>query len=39
MFLGLWGQYGKNDSVDVQFRRGSRETVATGLEIIPPDQP
>ena len=39
MFLGLWGHYGKNDSVDVQFRRGSRETVATGLEIIPPDQP
>jgi hypothetical protein len=39
MFLGLWGSYGKNDSVDVQFRRGGRETVATGLDIVPPDQP
>ena len=39
IFLGLWGSYGKNDSVDVQYRIGDRETVATGLEIIPPDQP
>ena len=38
MFFGLWGSYGKNDSVDVQYRVGGRETVATGLEIIPPDQ-
>ena len=36
MFLGLFGSYGKNDSVDVQYRLGSRETVATGLDIIPP---
>jgi hypothetical protein len=39
MFLGLWGSYGKNDSVDVQYRLGGRETVATGLEIVPPEQP
>ncbi len=39
IFLGLWGSYGKNDSVDVQYRLGGRETVATGLEIIPPEQP
>ena len=39
IFLGLWGSYGKNDSVDVQYRLGGRETVATGLEIVPPDQP
>ena len=39
MFLGLWGSYGKNDSVDVQYRRGGRDAVATGLDIIPPDQP
>jgi hypothetical protein len=39
IFLGLWGSYGKNDSVDVQYRLGNREAVATGLEIIPPDQP
>jgi hypothetical protein len=38
MFFGLWGYYGKNDSVDVQYRLGGRETVATGLEIIPPEE-
>ena len=37
MFFGLFGSYGKNDSVDVQYRLGARETVATGLDIIPPD--
>ena len=37
IFLGLWGYYGKNDSVDVQYRIRGRETVATGLEIIPPE--
>ena len=37
IFLGLWGSYGKNDSVDVQYRLGDREAVATGLEIIPPE--
>jgi hypothetical protein len=36
IFLGLFGSYGKDDSVDVQYRLGGRETVATGLEIIPP---
>jgi hypothetical protein len=36
IFFGLWGYYGKNDSVDVRYRVGGRETVATGLEIIPP---
>ena len=36
MFFGLFGSYGRNDSVDVQYRIGGRETVATGLEIIPP---
>lgn len=39
IFFGLWGYYGKNDSVDVQYRLDGRETVATGLEIIPPEQP
>lgn len=38
MFFGLWGSYGKNDSVDVQYRVAGRDTVATGLEIIPPDE-
>jgi hypothetical protein len=38
IFFGLWGYYGTNDSVDVQYRRGGRELIATGLEIIPPDE-
>ena len=37
MFFGLFGSYGKNDSVDVQYRLGGRELVATGLDIVPPD--
>lgn len=37
MFLGLFGSYGRNDSVDVQYRLGGRKAVATGLEIIPPN--
>jgi hypothetical protein len=36
MFFGLFGSYGKNDSVDVQYRLGEREVAATGLDIIPP---
>ena len=36
MFLGLFGTYRKNDSVDVQYRLGGQERVATGLDIIPP---
>jgi hypothetical protein len=40
IFFGLWGYYGKNDSVDVHYRRRGRDAVATGLDIIPPrDQP
>ena len=39
MFLGLFGTYGRNDSVDVQYRLAGRETVATGLDIMPPEQP
>ena len=36
IFFGLWGYYGKNDSVDVHYRAGGRDLVATGLDIIPP---
>jgi hypothetical protein len=40
IFFGLWGYYGKNDSVDVHYRVGGRDVVATGLDILPPrDQP
>ncbi len=37
IFFGLWGHYGKNDSVDVRYRLGGREVVATGLDIVGPD--
>jgi hypothetical protein len=37
IFFGLFGSYGKNDSVDVQYRLGESELAATGLDIIPPD--
>ena len=36
MFLGLWGTYKKNDSVDVHYRLGGREQVAVYLDIVPP---
>jgi hypothetical protein len=38
MFLGLFGSYGKNDQVDVQYRLAGRDVSATGLEIVPPDE-
>src|SRR3954470_15359213 len=37
IWLGLFGTYRKNDSVDVQYRVGGEERVATYLDIIPPD--
>jgi hypothetical protein len=37
MFLALFGTYGRNDSVDVEYELNGRKTVATGLEIIAPD--
>ena len=37
IFFGLFGYYGKNDSVDVQYERDGRRTVATALDIVPPD--
>jgi hypothetical protein len=36
MFFALFGSYGKNDSVDVQYTLGGRNAVATGLDIISP---
>jgi|SRR5947209_374283 len=38
MFLGLFGTYRQNDSVDVQYRLAGQERIAVGLDIIaPPD--
>jgi hypothetical protein len=39
IFLGLWGSYGKNDSVDVHYHLAGRQMVATRLDIKPPDEP
>jgi hypothetical protein len=36
IFLGLFGTYRKNDSVDVQYRVGGRTQLATYLDIVPP---
>jgi hypothetical protein len=38
IFFGLFGSYRKNDSVDVQYSVGGRDTVATGLDILPPPE-
>jgi hypothetical protein len=37
MFLGLWGTYKKNDSVDVHYKLGGQHQVAVYLDIIPPE--
>jgi hypothetical protein len=39
IFLGIAGTYRKNDSVDVVYEAGGRRRVASGLPIIPPDEP
>jgi hypothetical protein len=36
IFLGLFGSYGKDDQVDVQYQVGGRTAHATGLDILPP---
>jgi hypothetical protein len=37
IFLGLFGTYRKNDSVDVQYMVGGQQRLAVGLDIIPPE--
>jgi len=34
MLLGLFGSYGKNETVDVHFRRGGRTQVITDAKIV-----
>jgi hypothetical protein len=36
IFLGLFGSYGKNDQVDVQYQLGDRTAHVTGLDIEQP---
>ncbi|MBX5468753.1 MAG: hypothetical protein IRZ21_02520 [Thermoleophilaceae bacterium] len=38
MFLGLFGTYRQNDSVDVQYRLHGQERIAVGLDIVPPPE-
>jgi hypothetical protein len=35
MALGLFGSYGRNDSVDIHFRRGGKTQVLSDAEILP----
>ena len=37
MFFNIAGTYRRNDSVDVAYSLNGADTVATGLDIIPPD--
>jgi hypothetical protein len=34
MFLGLFGSYGRNETVDVHFRRGGKTQVITDAKIL-----
>jgi hypothetical protein len=36
IFLGLFGSYGKDDQVDVQYQLGNRTAHVTGLDIEQP---
>ena len=38
IFLGLFGTYRKNDSVDVQYTVNGRVQLATYLDIVPPPE-
>jgi hypothetical protein len=39
MFFSIAGTYRRHHSVDVQYRQGGRDRVATGLEITPWEEP
>lgn len=39
IFFGLFGSYGRNDSVDVRYSLHGQRRLATGLEIIGPPVP
>jgi hypothetical protein len=35
MYLGLFGTYRKNETVDIEYRRGGRTELASNVEILP----
>lgn len=39
IFFGLFGSYGKNDSVDVRYTFHGERRFATGLQIVAPQVP
>ena len=39
IFFGLWGYYGKNDSVDVRYTFHGQRRLAHRLDIVPPPVP
>lgn len=38
MYLGLWGTYRKNETVDVQFHRAGRVELVSDLAVVPYDE-
>lgn len=37
MYLGLWGTYRKNETVDLQFHRGDKIELISDLPVVPYD--
>lgn len=35
MFIGLFGSYGRNEVIDVHYRRGGETRVASDLQVLP----
>ncbi len=35
MYLGLWGTYRKNETIDLQFNRGGKVELVSDLAVIP----
>lgn len=35
MFLGLFGSYGRNEVVDVEYRRAGRAELVSDVEVLP----
>jgi hypothetical protein len=38
MYLGLWGTYRKNETVDLQFHRGGKVELLSDLAVVPYDE-
>ncbi len=35
MYLGLWGTYRKNETIDLQFTRGGKVELRSDLDVVP----